>query len=128
MKKHYVTAVLELLSAGAVPEDVIKGLQKTLSARRQDGLFVPVLERVITILEASDSEKIVVTVASEHAVEVLKENITQASEALHATEASQKIIVDPTIIGGSIVQYRDKVIDASYKNALVQLYRSITTY
>lgn len=127
MKESYVTAVLELLAAGTAPDEVVKGLKSTLTARRQEGLLLPVLERVVTVLEASDSENVVITVASEKATTELKETVTKAVKSLDADAATQKIVIDPSIIGGSVVQYRSKVVDASYKQALIQLYRSLTT-
>ncbi len=127
MKADYVQAVIELLEAGYEPSKVVDGLTKTLTAHRQLPLLRPVLERVLVVLEASDRAHVVVSVVDEAALESQKEHIAAAIKSLKADDAPQKVVIDPSLVGGSVVRFGHQAVDGSYKQALVQLYRSITT-
>jgi F0F1-type ATP synthase delta subunit len=127
MKDHYVQAVVELLRDGVAVSDVVKGLERTLTTHRRASLLRPVLERVLVILSASDATTAVAYVAREEDEKALQTEIKAHLATLEATDVPLHVVVDETLIGGSVVRYRDRAIDTSYKHALVELYRSITT-
>ncbi|MFT5036655.1 MAG: F0F1-type ATP synthase delta subunit [Candidatus Azotimanducaceae bacterium] len=125
MKKHYVSAVLELLKN----EDasvVLTGLKDTLESKGHMSLYASILRAVLTQLEARDVSQLPqVTIASEEALKNQKTAIDAALKEIDAP-AEFDTVVDESIIGGSVVSYNNVLLDQSYKSALTKLYRSIT--
>ncbi len=127
MKAQYVQAVVALVHEGVAIDTIVRGLRDTMSARRHLPLLRPVLERVVRVLEADDADRVIVSLARESDVEVLKVEIEASLRELAVEDKSRMTHIDPSLVGGSVVRYRHQVVDKSYKQALVSLYRSITT-
>ncbi len=126
MKEQYIHAVLQVLKEGNEPKIALKGLKDTLSKRGHSKLESVVLRGVLRKLESQKSSKdTVVTVANDELLIKQKSAINDAIETLSASD-DYDVIVDKTIIGGSIVQTKSHIVDNSYKTKLVDLYRSIT--
>lgn len=127
MKDHYINAVLTLLDAGTEPAEVVRGLQKTLTARKHEALLLPVLrsvERKLT--NRLDTTTPILTVASKNAYQLETERIATAMQTLGVTE--QPIVhYDDTLIGGVVLEHNYQRVDASYKQALRTLFQTITT-
>lgn len=71
------------------------------------------LPRIVRALERSHTQGRVVLVASQDAVTGAHKKFPDAS-----------VVVDPKVVGGYIVRDGSTVTDASYRNALVQLYHN----
>lgn len=126
MKDHYIHAVLEMLENGADVHTVLSGLSATLQKKGHTRLHGAVLRGVLRILESKRGTRgATVTVARESAVSEKKHAIEQALAQLGAS-SDYRVVVDPSIIGGTIVEHNNVLIDTSYKTRLVKLYRSIT--
>lgn len=126
MKNHYIQAVLEMLAAGHEPDQVISGLKNLLHARGHQSLFASVLTGVLRVIEAeSDRAGAVVTVAKGSDHEKQAESIKKALLAMGGGDSYQ-VKEDDTIIGGFIAEVNNTRYDASYKSALVGLYRNLT--
>lgn len=126
MKKQYITAVLEILGTGKDISDVLSGLQKTLESRGHMSIYASVLRGVLVQLSsATTSATAVVTVSDSDQLATQKEYINSALTTLGASDDFETVI-DPTIIGGTVVSYKNVILDQSYKTTLTNLYRSIT--
>lgn len=130
MKSQYVKAVMELLGRDATvshTEEVITKLKSVLAARGHERLLPSILRGVAKQLEHAASSAVIVTLreASDSEYEKYKELI--ATSGLQYDEIDVTIEADPTMIGGFTLTVEDRMIDNSYKNQLLTLYRNITT-
>jgi len=126
MKAHYTKAVIALLEAGQPIDQVLSGLVRTLATHNHSKLFGSILRAAARTMSAGSAHESTVTIAKDADHETLKAVITKALAQLHAT-TQPVIVVDPTIIGGYIVEANNQRIDASYKKSLVSLYQNLTT-
>lgn len=125
MKDTYITAVLDLLAAGAPAAEVLGGLTRTLDGRGHNGLLPGILAGVLRQLEAGEAGETTITVAREADASSLREEIASALRELGA-DGEARTEVDDTLIGGFVVESGSKQLDASYKSKLVTLYRALT--
>lgn len=127
MKKHYITAILEMIKAGQSPDEVLTGLSKVLKAKGHEQLKAAILRGVLRILEAeSDRRVTVIVLAKKDDAARYQAAIAKALSELDA-EANYQVAEDATIIGGFVAKAKNTTYDASYKTQLVKLYRDITT-
>lgn len=125
MKQAYITAIVDTLLTTKDVETVLKNAMALLSKKGHTRLWPAVLRGVVREFEKRSVEAVPqVTVAKESAEQ--SEALKLALASLGATAAPPKTVVDSTLIGGFLVQYQDRMIDASYKRALTDLYRKIT--
>ncbi len=127
MQKHYINAVVQLLLQGKDVSTVLANLEKTLKTKGHMSIHVAILKAVITQLErTSKTTTSTITVARHADVAKLKEAIEASLEKIGGHRTHATIIEDATLIGGYVATHGSKSIDASFKNKLVTLYRSIT--
>ena len=125
MKQAYITALTSALLSTKDVESVLKSTYALLEEKGHLRLWPSVLKGVVRTLEKQEVGKIPqVTVATEGSLNVseLKKALTELS--IEETETTT--VVDPSIIGGFIIQHQDKMLDRSYKRALVEIYRKVT--
>jgi F0F1-type ATP synthase delta subunit len=124
MEQYYITALISALRNGVAIEDALPRLKASLAKRQHEKLYAPVLAGSLRVLMSDEKQSGgVVTVANPSDVDSAA--VQSALEELGISGAPT-VVVDDTIIGGSIVSYRHRRIDASYKTALTTLYRAIT--
>jgi len=125
MKKHYIQAVLEMIRAGQNPDAVLSGLAQVLEVKGHQSLKASVLAGVLRILTAETKRTAAsVTVSKAADIEKHKAAITKALSSILA-ESDYVVHEDAAIIGGFVAQSKNIIYDASYKTALVKLYRNI---
>lgn len=126
MRDHYSQATVALLRAGGDVETIIAGLRRTLMSRGHESLLPQILQGVLRgLTDRFDSSLATVTAASEHAVRAEDSAIETALKRLGASSAAT-VGIDHSLVGGFVVEYRHKRLDASHKRALKELYRAIT--
>ena len=126
MKQAYVIAFNESLLQGESFETALANLKRVLASKGHTRLLPQILRASTRELEAKLKQRtVVVTVATDAGVESEKITATLAALNLATTDCEQK--VDSTLIGGFTVRGRGHYFDASYKNALLRLYRAVTT-
>jgi F0F1-type ATP synthase delta subunit len=127
MQKHYINAVVQLLLQGKDVSVVLTNLEKTLKAKGHTSIHLAILRGVTKQLErTSKTTTSTITVARHTDVAKLKEAIEASLLKIGGTTSNAAIMEDATLIGGYVATHNSKSIDASYKNKLVTLYRSIT--
>ncbi len=125
MKSAYVTAVTKLLVSGSNPEEVFRGLKRTLKARGHEQLYRPILVAVRRSLSKQGRRYVpLLTLARKTDEEKLQAEITKVAKAVKAEDAPT-VRIDETIIGGFTFEYDYLRFDQSYKTKLVNLYRTI---
>jgi len=127
MKKHYITAVTKLLLQGKDADVVFSNLKKVLTAKGHLTIHSQILSGVLQSLERQVvSEGSTIIVAKDADVATLTVAIVKSLEKIGGDAKTAKIVTDATLIGGYVTLHKGLAIDASYKQKLVSLYRSIT--
>jgi F0F1-type ATP synthase delta subunit len=124
MKKAYVATIVSLVLAGHPVEEVLTKLKTVMAKRGHAKLYVQVLR-------AAERELAVKLVRATPTVTVAKTGALGEAEIVTALEAvgaqgESRVAIDPSIIGGHIVKYRDQLLDKSYKRYLLNLYQKLT--
>jgi len=122
LKETYITAVINLLDTKADFAGVVAGLRHALTARGHEQLERSILEGLARNYQARNVSSAVLTVAARSAVEKYTKEIITLTKNLN----SASVIINPDIVGGYIYEESGIRHDASYKSALLKLYRQIT--
>ena len=126
MANNYAQAIFELLQSGRSVDVVLLNVQKVMADRGHHELYGVVLKAVVSLLESQATKNNVhITLANVAGRE--STNVKNALTELGATTAEMVTTIDPTLIGGVVVTYKNQHLDQSYKTALKNLYQSITT-
>lgn len=121
---------MELLGSDATvsrTEEVIEKLKAVLVAHGHERLLPSILRGVAKQLEHRAPSAVIVTLRDAGEAEYEKYKDLIAASGLQYDERDVTIEADPTMIGGFTLTVEDRMIDNSYKNQLLTLYRNITT-
>lgn len=124
MKQAYITALLDSLRTTTDVDGTLSRTYSVLQKRGHIRLWPAILRGVLRELEAHTQADVAHVYVAKSTADVTAE-IKQALASLGATDTYEQHI-DDTLIGGYVVTYKDKILDASYKRKLVELYRRIT--
>lgn len=125
MKQAYIKAVLEQLLSGKDGEVIIKNLKIALEKKGHTRLLGAILRGALRQLEHE-----VVAKAPQIKVAKNNEDLVAKAKATLATFSSDSVLTpvvktDETLVGGYVVTAAGKQVDASYKRALLNLYRKV---
>jgi len=127
MKKHYVNAVVSLLLQGKEVDVVLKNLALVLKKKGHEKIHASILKGVLLEMRRKQAlETTNIILAKEGDRERVEKSLKQALQLLEGDTKTAHIIYDETLIGGFIASHKGKLINRSYKEKLVSLYRSIT--
>jgi len=123
----YAKAVYEVIEAGTDVQKALENLYRTLERRGHQKLKRAILTNLIRYTEeATKKNTPSLILARSGDAEKLKKEITAALGELSA-EGEPLIEVRDAQIGGFTLTHKGKRIDRSYKTALLQLYKNITS-
>jgi F-type H+-transporting ATPase subunit delta len=126
MKQAYITALVNSLLEGKEVDSLLLSTKQLLAKKGHERLWPAILRGALRELERSGRANVPQVTLSKDS----KETSAKLSEALKALgvegDATYETKIDESLIGGFIVRYKDRMIDASYKKALVDLYRKVT--
>ena len=125
MKQAYIKAVLEQLLSGKDGEVIIKNLKEALARKGHGRLLGAVLRGALRQLEHE-----VVGKAPQISVAKDSAELVAKAKAVLATLGDSGVLspvvkTDETLVGGYVVTAAGKQVDASYKRALLNLYRKV---
>lgn len=127
MKSHYINAVTELLLQGREANAVLGNLARVLAEKGHTSIHASVLRGVIKELQRRrEATAPTVVVAKSADASVYKEAIEASLLQLKSNPADVQFLTDESLIGGYIASHQGKLINRSYKEKLVSLYRAIT--
>jgi F0F1-type ATP synthase delta subunit len=126
MREHYITALLDLIASGMSVDDAVQGLASTLKKRDHSRLLPSILRGALRQLEGTEGGTARVVIARNEDVIALRTAIETHLATLGA-DTNATITVDETIIGGVVVEHKHQRINASWKTALENLYRRVTS-
>lgn len=125
MKQAYVIAFTESLLTGESFETTLANLKRVLEGKGHLSLLGQIL-RASSREIASKLKQQTATVTLAKEAGVPEEKIQAMLKLLGVTEALYIQKLDPTLIGGFTLRAQGQYVDASYKNALIRLYRAVT--
>jgi F0F1-type ATP synthase delta subunit len=125
MKEAYIIALTDALLSSTDTETVLVNTKAVLEKKGHMRLWPSVLKGTMQALNKrlSDSQPEVLVAKPGTAGDAM---LKAALEAVGAESASHKEVVDETIVGGFVLRFKDKLVDASYKRALLDMYRRVT--
>ncbi len=125
MKNAYVSALTNSVISGLPIETVLSNTKALLKKRGHERLWSQVLRASYRVLEAKlKQQSVQVKVAS--SVSYDQATLRRVLDTLGATADAYETTIDQTLIGGFTARFHGKLIDQSYKRALLNLYRKIT--
>jgi len=97
--------------------------------RRGEQKLLPHIRREIILSLEKEGKRVAVhvEVSTKTQAEKEKEGIRQARTLLGAKDIPESVSVNPSIVGGFRVRYRDTVYDASYRTHLLDLYSRLVS-
>ena len=125
MKQAYITALTDMLLTTTKVDEALSQMKTLLAQKGHTRLWPAVLRGTVVALEkkvADETPKVTVAKAGKIDAAALAATLKLLSVAGDTVHTS----VDETLIGGFTVQYKDKVVDKSYKRALLDIYRQVT--
>lgn len=127
LARNYAAALIELGRDGLAADAAVRGLMRTLRARGHERLLPTVLRALESGLrQEARANRTQLTVAREHDVKAFAVDIKRAAETIAPSTEQLETVVDERIVGGFILSTRGQQHDASYRRALVALYRAAT--
>jgi F0F1-type ATP synthase delta subunit len=114
----YSKAMFELSKAGKSADGIVSGLVKTLKRRGALALLPKVLSSYKRLVERASTQGAQLTVAR-------SADIDGARRASAASD-DVRVMVDERIIGGYRYEEGGRLMDHSFKSALLQVYRNAT--
>lgn len=125
MKKAYIKALTDALLASTDVEAVLKSTKELLDKKGHQRLWLAVLQGTVQELEKRQRANLPEVIFAND-LKPKTDKLTQVLTSLGAHTEAYKTSVDSSLIGGFIVRYQDRLIDASYKKALIDLYYKVT--
>lgn len=117
---------MELFESGQKPDVVLGNLEKILKKKGHERFHHAILSGVLRRLEANTKTQVAtVTLADRKDAEAQKKTIKRILNTLDLAD-EYALKTDSSIVGGVLVETRDRRVDATYKSALLKLYRNIT--
>lgn len=132
MEKVYAQALWEMVSGapGVEGMDVKKAVHAMFARLEKDGraLLMPRVGRAFVRIAERESRKrdLVLTVAREADISAAKKEVNGYIESLGISSEDLKTQVDDTLIGGWRLEGNERLVDASYKSRLLDLYNRVT--
>lgn len=128
MEIAYAQALWNMVVGGMTPSKAVHALRETLKVHGREALLPRIASAFARIAEREAKRSdVVLTVAREkderHAHGDIKELLVQ----LGVEARDLKTQVDDTLIGGWRLEGRELLVDASYKNQLLELFNRATS-
>ncbi len=127
MKPAYIKAVIDKLLSGENTETVIAGLKSALAKKGHSRLLGSILRGALRELEhdvVAKAPQIIVAKNDEAIISKAKAALADLSQS---ESLAPVVKTDESLIGGFVVKSGGKQVDASYKRALLEMYRKVVS-
>ena len=127
MEKMYAQALWQLVSNGMDAKQAVHAIHARLEKEGR-AILMPRVGRAFARIAERESRKtdFTLTVAREEDLAHAKKDMKALTGDLGIDVDSLKTQVDDTLIGGWRLEGNEKLVDASYKKQLLDLYNSVT--
>ncbi len=127
METAYAQALWKMVEGGMTPVKAVHALQGTLKTHGREALLPRIGSAFARIAEReSKRNDIVLTVAREKDERNAHKEVKSLLSGMGIETKDLKTQVDDTLIGGWRLEGRELVVDASYKNQLLELFNRAT--
>lgn len=123
-KDIYSQAAYAAYQNGMKIDSVMERLKEVLDKRGHMALYERVLIDLQEIITQATETPTKITLAQLEDRKKHEQEITKILSEYKITEEPE-YVADETIVGGFIIESKDKMVDRSYKRSLVSLYRSV---
>ncbi|QQG37548.1 MAG: F0F1 ATP synthase subunit delta [Candidatus Kaiserbacteria bacterium] len=127
MENEYAHALAEMIEKGMSPAKAVGELHKTLLAHGREALL-PRIGRAFARIAARKRLKseLRLTVATEGDARQAEREAKATLTDLDVDSADLETVVDGSLIGGWRLEGRERLVDASYKKYLLDIYHRAT--
>lgn len=127
MEHAYAQALWEMLKKGMKPKDAVHALKESLVRHGREGLL-PRIGRAFQRLAARESGKqaVTLTVARERDAHAALRSAKPVLEEIGVAAKEVAVAVDDSEIGGWRLEGRETLVNASFKQQLLAMYRKTT--
>lgn len=122
--RRYATLVMNTLKSGGDSE-FAKKLVAYLKKRGHASLLPAIVQRVERMAQNTSGARVMLAKASD--AEKFAQSIASALTTLNVAAGDYAVTVDERVVGGFAVMGMGKVVDKTYRTALVNLYQKITS-
>ena len=128
MEQSYAKALWQMVEGGMSPAKAVDAVQKVLATHGREALLPHIAKAFARLAEQEASRNdIVITVAREDDEKRARKEVETIVKEMGADSSALKTQVDDSIIGGWRLEGKGTLIDASYKNQLLELFNRVTT-
>lgn len=127
MEKIYAQALWELVSKGMGAKEAVQAIHERLSKEGR-AILMPRVGRAFARIAERESRKrdYTLTVAREHDLAHAKKEVKAYTSEMGIEVEDLKTQVDDSLIGGWRLEGNERLVDASYKKRLLDLYNGVT--
>ena len=127
MEKAYAQALWQMVSSGMNETEAVRAMHARLEKDGRASLMPRIARAFERIAERNEKKTAyVLTVARESDVAHAKKEIKAFTGEIGEDSADLKTQVDASLIGGWRLEGNERLVDASYKQRLLDLYNSVT--
>lgn len=122
MEHAYAQALYEAIAKGTEPAKAIHALAERLKREGRGALLSRVARAFARVAQREGAR-------SRTALYIAREKDAHAAReatAKYAQTAKHDVLVDDTLIGGWRLEHQDRLVDASYKSYLLELFNRVT--
>lgn len=121
METSYAQALYEAIAGGTEPAKAVRALAERLTREGRTALMPRVAKAFRRVAEREGAKgRIALYVAREHDA-----HKAQEAAAKYAAVAKHDVHVDETLIGGWRLEHQDRLVDASYKKHLLDIFNRV---
>ena len=127
MEKQYAQALWKMVAGGMTPKKAVRALYDILVSRGRSDL-IPHIAKSFARLAARHQQKegVVLSIAREKDERKAVAAVQGLLKEISAKRADIDVRVDGTLIGGWRLEGRERLVDASHKRYLLDMYKHAT--
>ncbi len=127
METAYAQALWKMVEGGMTPSKAVHALHGVLKANGREVLLPRIAKAFARIAERETKRTdVVLTVAREKDERYAHKEVKEILAGMGVETKDLKTEVDDTLIGGWRLEGRERLVDASYKNQLLELFNRAT--
>ncbi len=116
-----------MVEEGMTPAKAVRALEVTLKVHGREALLPRIASAFVRLAERETKRSdVVLTVAREKDERRAHKEIKEMLTRMKVESKDLKTQIDDTLIGGWRLEGKETLVDASYKNQLLELYNRVT--
>ncbi len=127
MENTYAQALWKMVEGGMPPVKAVHAIRDVLKAHGREALL-PRIARAFARIAEREAKKsdVILTVAREADTKHAHKEVKEMLSSMGVEAKDLKTQIDDTLIGGWRLEGKEQLVDASYKNQLLELFNRAT--